>query len=183
VSLSCRRPHISLGGGTSRRSLFKDTGIFRPNRDTPLTIQYTVTYDTAGLRWRQLEADIRQSTARVLPVGRRLRKIRYRSTAIKIFPQLKLPPSPTLSPTKTPKDGTKIGETTFYSSSKAFVGGGYEVFLKYNLPRLMTIAKGRAANSKSWPKAISHRVPRHGREEGAACGPGKIVCVARASRP
>ncbi|HEX3230075.1 MAG TPA: hypothetical protein VHQ95_13960, partial [Pyrinomonadaceae bacterium] len=51
-----------------------------------------------------------------------------------------------------PKDGTKIGETTFYSSSRAFIGGGYEVFLKYNLPRLMTIAKGRAAKSKSWLK-------------------------------
>ena len=49
-----------------------------------------------------------------------------------------------------PKAGTKTGETTFYSSSKAFLGGGYEVFLKYNLPRLMTIAKGRAAKSKAW---------------------------------
>lgn len=51
-----------------------------------------------------------------------------------------------------PKDGTKIGETTFYSSSKAFIGGGYEVFLKHNLPRLMIIAKGRAAKSKAWLK-------------------------------
>ena len=53
-----------------------------------------------------------------------------------------------------PKAGTKIGDTTFYSSSeaKSFVGGGYELFLKYNLPRLMTIAKGRAPRSKSWLK-------------------------------
>ncbi|HJZ79003.1 MAG TPA: hypothetical protein VKD91_01615, partial [Pyrinomonadaceae bacterium] len=51
-----------------------------------------------------------------------------------------------------PQAGTKIGATTFYSASeaKAFIGGGYEVFLKYNLPRLLTIAQGHAAKSKDW---------------------------------
>ena len=49
-----------------------------------------------------------------------------------------------------PQDGTKIGETTFYSDAKSFVGGGYEVFLKHNLPRLTAIAKGRPTKSRQW---------------------------------
>lgn len=49
-----------------------------------------------------------------------------------------------------PKDGTKIGNSTFCSSAKAFVGGGYEVFLKHNLPRLMMIAKGPNTKARQW---------------------------------
>lgn len=47
---------------------------------------------------------------------------------------------------------TKIGNTTFYSMSqkKAFVGGGYEVFLKFNLRSLIMIARGRVAKEKEW---------------------------------
>lgn len=49
-----------------------------------------------------------------------------------------------------PKDGTKIGGTTFYSDAKSFVGGGYEVFLKHNLQRLTAIAKGRPTKTRQW---------------------------------
>jgi len=51
-----------------------------------------------------------------------------------------------------PQPGTKIGGTTFYSMSqaKAFVGGGYEVFLKYNPRSLMKIARGRESKQKAW---------------------------------
>lgn len=50
------------------------------------------------------------------------------------------------------ESGTKIGGTTFYTSTetKAFVGGGYEVFLKYNSDRLMKIATGRSSGRKQW---------------------------------
>jgi hypothetical protein len=51
-----------------------------------------------------------------------------------------------------PKGGTKIGETTFYSAAEAgsFIGGGYEVFLKHNLPRLKAIAQGRPTKAREW---------------------------------
>lgn len=51
-----------------------------------------------------------------------------------------------------PNTGKKIGNTTFYSlsESKGFVGGGYEVFLKYNSRRLMKIAKGTDEPRKEW---------------------------------
>jgi len=50
------------------------------------------------------------------------------------------------------QSGTKIGGTTFYTSAetKAFVGGGYEVFLKYNSDRLMKIASGKNSARKQW---------------------------------
>jgi hypothetical protein len=53
-----------------------------------------------------------------------------------------------------PRPGKKIGSMTFYSQSeaKAFIGGGYEVFLKYNSHRLMRIAKGRDAEQRQWLK-------------------------------
>jgi hypothetical protein len=44
----------------------------------------------------------------------------------------------------------KIGRTTFYSQAKAFAGGGYEVFLKYNSAALMKIATGSKAGPKDW---------------------------------
>ena len=44
----------------------------------------------------------------------------------------------------------QIGQTNFYSDKKSFVGGGYEVFLKYNLARLMRIATGRDLARKEW---------------------------------
>ena len=46
--------------------------------------------------------------------------------------------------------GTKIGGTTFYSNARSFLGGGYEVFLKYNSRRLIKIARGRESKTKTW---------------------------------
>ncbi|HXT61800.1 MAG TPA: hypothetical protein VN696_02070 [Pyrinomonadaceae bacterium] len=55
-----------------------------------------------------------------------------------------------------PQAGTKIGGTTFYTlaESKAFVGGGYEVFLKYNSRHLMKIAAGRDEARKQWLREL-----------------------------
>lgn len=49
-----------------------------------------------------------------------------------------------------PTSGTRIGGSVFFSELKGFVGGGYEVFLKYNLKKLNEIAKGRNAQRKNW---------------------------------
>ncbi|MGA9996921.1 MAG: hypothetical protein WBP93_15995 [Pyrinomonadaceae bacterium] len=48
------------------------------------------------------------------------------------------------------EQGEKIGGTTFYSSKKSFVGGGYEVFLRHNFYDLLKIAQGRNASRKEW---------------------------------
>src|SRR4030095_16037007 len=74
-----------------------------------------------------------------------------------------------------PKASTKIGDTTFYSSSKAFIGGGYEVFVKHNLPRLMTIAKGRAAKSKAWLKQFLTECRDTGEKKALLAALGKIT--------
>jgi hypothetical protein len=129
---------------------FKATNIPTTNRER-LTIQYTVTYDTAGYDGDNLKLEF---------VNRLRASYNWDAASGKfvIDPQqsnisvAEIAAIANIESETEPKDGTKIGDTTFYSSSKAFVGGGYEVFLKYNLPRLMTIAKGRAANSKSWLK-------------------------------
>ncbi len=49
-------------------------------------------------------------------------------------------------------EGEQIGATTFYSTSdhKAFVGGGYDVFLKYNFPVLMKIANSKNEAERDW---------------------------------
>jgi hypothetical protein len=44
----------------------------------------------------------------------------------------------------------KIGNTAFYSNAKAFAGGGYEVFLKYNSAALMRVATGNMTQPKEW---------------------------------
>jgi hypothetical protein len=53
-----------------------------------------------------------------------------------------------------PQAGQQVGSMTFYTQSetRAFVGGGYEVFLKYNSQRLMKIAMGKKAEQKQWLK-------------------------------
>jgi hypothetical protein len=116
-----------------------------------LTVQFTVSYDTAGYDGENVK----------LEFVNRLHASYHRDAASGRFvldPQqsnissAEIAAIANIESEEEPKDGTKIGETTFYSSSKAFVGGGYEVFLKYNLPRLMTIAQGRAAKSKAWLK-------------------------------
>ncbi|MFZ0060636.1 MAG: hypothetical protein WAL47_01210 [Pyrinomonadaceae bacterium] len=48
--------------------------------------------------------------------------------------------------------GTNVGSLKFYSGAeqKAWVGGGYEVFLKYNLARLMKIASDKNNKHREW---------------------------------
>jgi hypothetical protein len=129
---------------------FNATNIPTTARDR-LTIQYTVTYDTAGYDGDNVTLEF---------VNRLRASYNWDAASGKFVldPQqsnislAEIAAIANIESEDEPKDGTKIGETTFYSSSKAFVGGGYEVFLKHNLPRLMTIAKGRAAKSKSWLK-------------------------------
>jgi hypothetical protein len=129
---------------------FKATNIPTTDREH-LTVQYTVSYDTAGYNGENLKLDF---------VNRHRASYTWDAASGKFV----LDPSQSnissaevaaianIESEEESKDGTKIGDTTFYSSSKAFIGGGYEVFLKHNLPRLMTIAKGRAAKSKAWLK-------------------------------
>jgi hypothetical protein len=51
----------------------------------------------------------------------------------------------------TPADeGVKIGESTFYSGLKGFVGSGFEMFLRLNIHRLMRIARGTSGPDKKW---------------------------------
>lgn len=51
-----------------------------------------------------------------------------------------------------PPAGTTVAGTTFYSNSelKAFVGGGYEVFLKHNFDILMKIAIDKQHKDRDW---------------------------------
>lgn len=48
--------------------------------------------------------------------------------------------------------GTTVGSLKFYSGdeNKAWVGGGYEVFLKYNLSSLMKIATDKSNKNREW---------------------------------
>ena len=46
--------------------------------------------------------------------------------------------------------GTQIGGTAFFSSLKGFVGGGFEMFLRLNVSRLMKIAHGPNNPTKEW---------------------------------
>lgn len=116
-----------------------------------LTAQYTVSYDTAGYDNNNLKLEF---------VNQHRVFYKWDDTAGKFvidsqqsnISAAEIAAIANIESDEAPKDGAKIGGTTFYSSAKAFIGGGYEVFLKYNLPRLMTIAKGRVAKSKSWLK-------------------------------
>lgn len=49
-------------------------------------------------------------------------------------------------------EGEQLGGMKFYSMSqqKAFVGGGYDVFLKYNFPVLMKIASSKSEAERDW---------------------------------
>ena len=46
--------------------------------------------------------------------------------------------------------GTTIGQTSFFSGLKGFVGGGFEIFLRLNIKRLEKIAQGPNNSSKEW---------------------------------
>jgi hypothetical protein len=128
---------------------FKVSTILGQAGGNRLTLQFTVNYDTAGYEGDNVRLEF---------VNRHRASYNWDAASGKFVldPQQsnissgEIAAIANIESEAEPKDGTKIGETTFYSSSKAFVGGGYEVFLKYNLPRLMTIAKGRAAKSKAW---------------------------------
>ena len=130
---------------------FKVSPIPAGGRTNRLTIQYTVTYDTAGYDNDNVQLEF---------VNHHRVSYKWDDTAGKfvIDPQQsnisasEIAAIANIESEEEPRDGTKIGDTTFYSSSKAFIGGGYEVFLKYNLPRLMTIAKGRNSKSRTWLK-------------------------------
>ena len=123
-------------------------GAARANRPTR---QYTVSYDAAGYEGNDVKLEF---------VNQHRASYNWDDAAGKFVfdPQqsnisaAEVAAIANIESEEAPKDGAKIGNITFYSSSKAFIGGGYEVFLKYNLPRLMTIAKGRAAKSKAWLK-------------------------------
>jgi hypothetical protein len=116
-----------------------------------LTIQYSVSYDTAGYDNDNVKLEFANQHRASYKWDDASRKFVLDSQQSNIS-AAEVAAIANIESEDEPKDGTKIGETTFYSSSKAFVGGGYEVFLKYNLPRLMTIAKGRSAKSKAWLK-------------------------------
>lgn len=130
---------------------FRATTIPAAARANLLTIQFSVNYDTAGYDNDNLKLEF---------INRHRVSYKWDTAQGKFVldPQqsnisaAEIAAIANIESEDEPKDRTKIGETTFYSSSKAFIGGGYEVFLKYNLPRLMTIAQGRAAKSKSWLK-------------------------------
>ncbi len=48
------------------------------------------------------------------------------------------------------EEGVRIGGSTFFSGLKGFVGGGYEMFLRLNVRRLLTIVKGKDNRAKDW---------------------------------
>lgn len=125
-------------------------GAARANR---LTVQYTVTYDPDGYDGDKLRLEFVNQHRLFYIWDAAAGKFVLDPQQSNISPS-EIAAIANIESDDDPKAGTKIGDTTFYSSSeaKSFVGGGYEVFLKYNLPRLMTIAKGRAPRSKSWLK-------------------------------
>lgn len=120
----------------------------RANR---LTIQYTVTYDTAGYENDNLKLEFVNQHRLSYKWDDATGKFVFDPQRSNIS-QAEVAAIANIQSDDEPKAGTKIGATTFYSSSesRSFIGGGYEVFLKYNLPRLMTIAKGRTAKPKVW---------------------------------
>ena len=128
---------------------FKATNLPDAKRSGRLTIQIAVDYDTDGYE----DVPVKLSFA-----NRHRASYLWDQAAGKFVfdPQLsniserEINAIANIETEDNPKDGTRIGNSTFYSSAKAFVGGGYEVFLKHNLPRLLTIAKGPHTNAKQW---------------------------------
>jgi len=130
---------------------FKVTTIPGAARANRLTVQYTVSYDTAGYEGNDVRLEFLNQHRASYKWDDAVGKFVFDPQRSNIS-AAEIAAIANIESEEEPKDGAKIGETTFYSSAKAFVGGGYEVFLKYNLPRLMTIAKGRASKSKTWLK-------------------------------
>jgi hypothetical protein len=48
------------------------------------------------------------------------------------------------------EEGVKLGQNTFFSSPKGFVGSGFEMFLRLNVRELMKIARGSNSRGKDW---------------------------------
>lgn len=58
-----------------------------------------------------------------------------------------------VEPKEDPPEAT-IGNTHFYSENKAWVGGGYELFLKYNLAALLRIARDKNNKHREWLRSF-----------------------------
>ncbi|MGZ8842169.1 MAG: hypothetical protein ACXW18_00810 [Pyrinomonadaceae bacterium] len=115
------------------------------------TIQYTVSYDTAGYDNDNLKLEFINRHRASYNWDSQSKRFVFDAKQSNIS-EAEIAAIANIQSDDEPKAGTKIGETTFYSSSEAgsFLGGGYEVFLKYNTARLMTIAKGRETKAKAW---------------------------------
>ena len=130
---------------------FQASQIRDAGRTRRATIQYTVSYDTAGYDNDNLKLEF---------INRHRASYNWESQSKKFvfdakqsnISEAEINAIANIQSDDEPQAGTKIGETTFYSSSEArsFLGGGYEVFLKYNTARLMMIAKGRQTKAKAW---------------------------------
>ncbi|HEX8853436.1 MAG TPA: hypothetical protein VF754_08115 [Pyrinomonadaceae bacterium] len=53
-----------------------------------------------------------------------------------------------------PGEGKQIGGTEFFSAGDAWKRGGYDVFLKYNLPRLLKLARNADEQQKEWLRRV-----------------------------
>ncbi len=125
---------------TSRAELKKPGGV---------VIQFSVGYEAGGYEGEELKLNFENQHQVVFQWDSQLRKFAIDPQRSNIS-EKEINAIANIETEETPKDGTKIGETTFYSDAKSFVGGGYEVFLKYNLPRLTAIAKGRPTKARKW---------------------------------
>lgn len=116
-----------------------------------LAIQYTVSYDTAGYDNDNLKLEFINRHRASYNWDSQAKRFVFDAKQSNIS-EAEIDAIANIQSDDEPKPGTKIGETTFYSSSEArsFLGGGYEVFLKNNTARLMTIAKGRQTKAKAW---------------------------------
>lgn len=130
---------------------FKTATIADPTRRDRLIVQYTVDYTTSGYENDDLKLEFVNRHRVAYTWDRAASKFTIDPRPSNIS-EPEIAAIANIESDDEPKPGTKAGNTTFYSSSEAkrFIGGGYEVFLKYNSQRLMTIAKGRAAKLKRW---------------------------------
>lgn len=120
----------------------------RANR---LTLHYTVNYDTAGYDNDDIKLEFVNQHRASYNWDDASGKFVFDPQRSNIS-QAEVAAIANIQSDDEPKAGTKIGGMTFYSSSesRSFLGGGYEVFLKYNSDRLMKIARGRASKGKTW---------------------------------
>lgn len=128
---------------------FKVTALPDARRRDGLILQYTVNYTADGYNNDHLKLEfINQHRASFNWDGR---KFVFDPQASNIS-ESEIDAIANVESDDESRGGTKIGETTFYSTAqaKSFIGGGYEVFLKHNLPRLLTIAKEHSSKATTW---------------------------------